>query len=294
MAAYIPPTEQLLAFTMAVTHRSFTVAAHELNITQSAVSHQVARLEKAMGIRLINRSARGLALTDAGEALMAAIADPIARLLTAFEAHVVPASANLLRIQVESAFSASWLAPRLDDFLQQFPGLRFEQFSMSNQRLSEDVDLGVKWGNGHWPDLNAEKLLSIYNTPICSAALLTSGKLRDPTDLRHFTLLHDRKHADWRQWLDQYGIRHPDIKRGHVVHDSYVLTEMAIEGRGVAMYSPMLIRRELASGLLVCPFPEMRMYPNEAYHLVVRKGTQMSRSAEAFAGWLKKQVAVPE
>lgn len=294
MASYIPPTEQLLAFTMAVEHGSFTAAAKVLNITQSAVSHQVAKLEAALGARLISRSARGLALTDAGEALISSIGEPVAQLLAAFELHSVPKSAGLLKIQVESVFAASWLAPRLEDFLKTVPKLRLEQLRTSNQRLSDQVDVGVKWGNGRWPDLTADKLLSIYYTPICSPSIMASGKLKKPADLKNFPLLHDRKHKDWKQWLETYHVEHPDMKRGHIVDDSYILMEMAIESRGIALFAPLLIRRELASGHLVCPFPDMRLHPDEAYYLVARKGKRPSQSAQAFASWLKKQAEISQ
>ncbi|MGO4317881.1 LysR substrate-binding domain-containing protein [Agrobacterium sp. MCAB5] len=291
MALYLPPTEQLLAFKLAIEHGSFTAAASELNITQSAVSHQVAKLERAVGSRLITRSARGLALTDAGETLIAAISDPISQLLSAFESLSVPSSTNLLKIQVESAFAASWLSPRLDSFLGRFPNLRLEQYRSTNLRLSDRVELAIKWGSGRWPDLVSEKLLSIYYTPVCSSAIAASGKLNNAEDLQNFTLLHDRRYKDWQQWLDQYYIHHPNVRRGHIVDDAYILSEMAMESRGIALCAPILARRELASGSLVCPFPAMRLFPKEAYYLVKRKETRLSRNAEAFAAWLKDEAA---
>lgn len=289
MAVYLPPTEQLLAFAKAIEYGSFTAAAKEMNITQSAISHQIAKLERSLGTKLISRSARGLALTDSGEALIAAIADPLTELVAAFEVHAVPKSPNLLKIQVESAFAASWLAPRLDEFLEKFPNLRLEQYRTSNQAFSDRVDLGVKWGNGKWPNLQAEPLLRIYYTPVCSPSVQASGKLLEPNDLKNFALLHDRKHKDWLEWLGKFGVAHPDRKRGHIVDDSHILIEMAIESRGIALYAPELVRRELSTGNLVCPFPDMRIYPTESYHLVTRKGARLSQSAEAFATWLRVQ-----
>ncbi|MGO4568739.1 LysR substrate-binding domain-containing protein [Rhizobium sp. 2YAF20] len=291
MALYFPPTEQLLAFKLAIEHGSFTAAASELNITQSAVSHQVAKLEKSIGARLITRSARGLALTDAGETLIAAISDPISQLLSAFDSLSIPNSTNLLKIQVESAFAASWLSPRLDNFLGRFPNLRLEQYRSTNLRLSDRVELAIKWGSGRWPDLTSERLLSIYYTPVCSPTIVASGKLQEPGDLQNFTLLHDRRYKDWQQWLEKYHVQHRNVRLGHIVDDAYILTEMCMESRGIALCAPVLVRRELASGNLVCPFPEMRLFPKEAYYLVTRKETRLSRNAEAFAAWLKDEAA---
>lgn len=289
MKGHLPPSEQLVAFKTVVELGSFTAAANELCITQSAISHQVARLERALGRKLLRRSTRRLTLTGDGERLIAAIAEPLNQLQAAFEATARVSQGTVLRVQVESVFAATWLAPKLEDFLQKHPEMRLEQYRVDDLRLADKVDLSIKWGSGNWPDMETEPLLAIYYVPVCAPALVASGKLKTPEDLLGLRLLHDRHHREWQQWCKLYGVAHPNLRSGHFVDDSHILIEMAIESRGIALMSPLLIRRELANGTLSCPFPELRLDLKESYHIVTRKGRMLSRNARAFVDWLRIQ-----
>lgn len=288
---FLPPSEQLLALKMAVDSGSFTSAARELSISQSAVSHQITKLERSLGVRLLTRSARGLALTDAGEILMAAINEPLSNLLAAFESYSGRTSAGRLKIQVESAFSAAWLAPRLGGFLERFPSLRLEQYRTSNLRFAEGIELAVKWGSGTWPDLEADPLLGLYYTPVCSPDFVRSGELRDVQDLLKFSLLHDRKQRDWQRWFKAFGLHYGQAKAGHLADDAYILIEMAIARQGIALCAPQILRRELAAGTLVRPFPDLRLYTDERYYILTKKDARLTTSARLFIQWMKHEAA---
>lgn len=291
MTNFLPPSEQLLALKMAVDSGSFTSAANELSISQSAVSHQITKLERSLGVRLLTRSARGLALTDAGEVLMAAINEPLSNLLSAFESYSGRTSAGRLKIQVESAFSAAWLSPRLGSFFAQFPSLRLEQYRASNLRFAEGVELAIKWGSGIWPDLEADPLLGLYYTPVCSPEHIRSGELSDVQDLLKFPLLHDRKQRDWQRWFKAFELHYSQAKPGHLADDAYILIEMAIAGWGIALCAPQILRRELAAGTLVQPFPKLRLYTDEHYYILTKKDARLTTSARIFIQWLKQEAA---
>ena len=293
MPVFIPPSEQILALMMAVEKASFSAAASELGITQSAVSHRIAKLEASLGTRLILRNARRLALTDAGESLLAAIKQPLAELAAAFDGFIDSKAVKPLTLQVESGFASAWLSPRLAEFLRENPAIQLKQFGVSNKGISEGTDVGVKWGSGHWPNLDAEPLMTVSYTPICSPQMLADGGLAAPDDLTRHHLLHDRKYVDWQGWLRQFGLRHPNLKQGHVVDDTYILIGMAIEGRGVALASPELLHREIGNGDLVTPFPEMRYTPDEAYYIVSRSKSGLTAQALAFVNWLRTQARSP-
>lgn len=287
----LPPSEQLLAFKLVAELESFTAAAHSLNLTQSAVSHQIARLERRIGFRLFDRSSQHLTLTDAGERYYAAIARPLSDLLDGLERLGDPMRPRRLIIQVESGFAAAWLSPRLQRFVTLHPGIQVEQRRAATLNLSDGVELAVKWGNGHWPHYDAERLLQVDYTPLCSPQLAQAENgIRTPDDLRKQTLIHDRQYREWRLWFELAGVRGAEAKRGHVVDDTNVLIDMAISGQGVALCSPQLAQRAIDAGQLVILFPELRLKTEEAYFLVTRKGADLSPRAEAFADWLRTEI----
>lgn len=287
----LPPTEQLLAFKSVVELGSFSAAAVSLNLSQSAVSHQISRLERRIGLRLLTRNAQGVALTDSGESYYAAIAEPLSRLIESLREFGEPLAARRLSIQVESGFAAAWLSPRLQQFVDANPGVQVEQRRASNLGLLDGVEIAIKWGNGSWPNCNAELLMSVDYTPICSPALANSqGGIQAARDLALYTLLHDRQYREWQKWLNLAGAKGVNARRGHIVDDTNILIEMAIDGQGVALCSPQLAKRAIQSGSLIVPFPDIRLEVDEAYYLVVRKGAVLSPRVQAFAAWIKDEV----
>lgn len=290
MASILPPSAQLLAFKTVVEEGSFTGAADRLNLSQSAISHQISKLERSWGLRLLERSARGMTLTNEGDSLYAAIAGPLNELLAAFERpQCRSGQVRILRIQVETVFASAWLASRLADFLASHPNLQLEQYRPSDRQLPEKVDLMIKWGNGTWTNMVSEPLLALHYTPVCAPAMVEKGIISRPEDLCTQVLLHDRRTREWERWFKTFNLTHPHPRRGHFVDDSHLLLKMAAEARGIAIMSPLLIQRELASGLLVCPFPEMRLDLKERYHIVTRTGQNLSHDAQTFIMWLRKQ-----
>ncbi len=287
----IPPSEQLLAFKLVAELGSFSAAAHTLNITQSAVSHQIARLENRLGFRLIARTSQRLALTDVGERYYAAISQPIASLMEALANLGDPIGLRRLSIQVESGLAGAWLTPRLQKFLALYPGLQVEQRRASAINFSDGMELAIKWGKGTWPHYDAKRLIQVNYTPVCSPRLLSgSNAIKNVEDLRHHTLLHDRQYREWQKWFELAGIKNIDAKRGHVVDDTNLLLDMAMAGQGVALSSPLLTQRPIHSGDLVMLFPDIELRTDEAYYLVTRKGKKLSQYAQAFITWLEHEL----
>nr|WIE91252.1 LysR substrate-binding domain-containing protein [Mesorhizobium sp. WSM4875] len=288
----LPPTEQLLAFKSVVELGSFSAAAVSLNLSQSAVSHQISRLERRIGLRLLTRNAQGVALTDSGESYYAAIAEPLSRLIDSLGEFGEPLTLRRLSIQVESGFATAWLSPRLQQFVDANPGVQVEQRRASNLGLLDGVEIAIKWGSGSWPNCDAELLMSVDYTPICSPALAKGGSgIQDVRDLARYTLLHDRQYREWQKWLNLAGVTNVNARRGHVVDDTNILIEMAIDGQGVALCSPQLAKRAIQAGSLIMPFANIRLEVDEAYYLVIRKGAVLSPRVHAFATWIKGEAA---
>jgi DNA-binding transcriptional LysR family regulator len=287
----LPHLSLLLAFKTVAEQESFTRAANLLHLSQSAVSQQVVKLEEALGVQLFIRSTRSVNLTPAGVELLSEIREPFDLLVNAFDRCARRGESPVLHIESEPVLSAFWLTPRLRQFTQRFPTLHIQQ-TLSTQRVEfpDQVELAIKWGDANWPGFNAEFLMGANYVPVCSPLLLQGDKpLREPTDLKHQPLLHDRDHDDWKRWQALYPDVQLDVEHGHIVTDSNVLAQLAIEGYGVALCVLALIERPLRSGELVVPFPDMVMRHPLAYYLLTRKQRPLSVVAREFIEWLKSE-----
>ena len=284
----LPPSEQMLAFKAVAELGSFTLAAHHLGLSQSAVSHQIRRLENHIGFRLFVRSSQAVTLTDFGERFYSIVAQPLDALTSGIESLGDPMNPRRLIIQVESGFAAAWLSPRLKKFSDVCRNVQVEQRRASTLNFRDGAELAIKWGNGNWPHYSAEKLIEVEYTPICSPAL--REKIQTVQDLRGQTLIHDRQYREWKLWLELAGVKNVEVRKGHVVDDTNILIDMAIAGQGVALSSSELAYRALNNGQLVLLFPELKLTTGEAYYIVTRKKTSLSEKARAFIDWLKAEV----
>ncbi|QRY82236.1 LysR family transcriptional regulator [Pseudomonas sp. PDNC002] len=289
----LPHLSLLLAFRTVADQGNFTRAAELLHLSQSAVSQQVVKLEESLGVQLFARSTRAVELTQAGIELLAGIDAPLSQLMAALDRSARRGEPAVLHIEAEPVMSAFWLTPRLKLFTRHFPELRIQQL-LTTQRVEfpEQVELAIKWGGPDWPGFDAEFLMGLNYVPVCAPALLTAlPPLREPADLARQPLLHDRNQDDWKSWQ----ALHPEIPlrldRGHVVTDSNVLAQMAIEGYGIALCAVELIERPLRSGELVMPFPDMVMRHPLAYYLLTRRQKPLSDTARRFSDWLKGEAA---
>lgn len=291
----LPHLSLLLAFKSVAELGSFTRAASVLHLTQSAVSQQVVKLEEVLQSQLFERSTRSVVLTSAGQELLNDLGGPLDQLITALNRCSRKNQPPVLHIETEPLISAFWLTPRLKQFTKQFPEVQIQQI-LSTQRVEfpEQVELAIKWGAEQWPGFNAEYFLSLNYAPVCSPELLDgSPPLGKPTDLAKHCLLHDRNYQDWKRWHALYPDELLNVENGHVVTDSNVLAQMAIEGYGVALCATELIERPLRSGELVIPFPEMTMRHPLAYYILTRPQHILSPTAKSFIDWLRSMVVEP-
>ncbi|SEN11346.1 LysR family transcriptional regulator, glycine cleavage system transcriptional activator [Pseudomonas sp. ok272] len=286
----LPHMTLLLAFKTVAEQGSFTRAATVLHLSQSAVSQQVVKLEEALGVVLFARSTRTVTLTKAGAGLLQDIGAPFEQLLSAFEKCARQTAPPVLHIEAEPVMSAFWLTPRLKHFTQRFPALRIQQL-LSTQRVEfpDGVELAIKWGTAEWPGFDAEFLMGLNYAPMCSPSLLDG--LRVPADLAHQALLHDRHYHDWESWQALYPTPGLEVRSGHVVTDSNVLAQLAIEGHGVALCAIELTERAVRNGELVLPFPDMLMPHPLAYYLLTQPQRGVSEMTRQFIAWLREEAA---
>jgi LysR family transcriptional regulator, glycine cleavage system transcriptional activator len=301
MARNLPPLNSLRAFEAAARHLSFTKAAEELHVTPAAISHQIKGLEDQLGVPLFRRLTRALRLTEAGQAALPPLRDGFDRLADAVDLLRAHEESGALTVSVGPSFAAKWLVPRLDRLRAAHPDLevRLDATDQLADFQRDNVDLAIRYGNGKYPGLEVERLLSEEIFPVCSPKLRDGPKpLAQPDDLRHHTLIHldwdleDVNAPNWRMWLLAAGIHDIDFTRGPVFSMMSLALQAAIEGHGVALASSVLVAGDLAAGRLVVPFDLSVCDPVDfAYHIVVPKRTANLPKVAAFRSWLRSEIA---
>ncbi|MEN3348000.1 MAG: LysR family transcriptional regulator, glycine cleavage system transcriptional activator, partial [Bradyrhizobium sp.] len=211
MTARLPSLNGLRAFEAAARHLSFTLAASELNVTQTAISHQIRRLEEELGIRLFVRQNRALTLTPEARDYLPGVRAAFNDLRLATDRLLRKDDDKVLTVSTLASLAAKWLLPRLTDFQEHHPGIdvRITTSTSLVDFQRDNVDAAIRYGRGQWPGLRSDWLMADRLFPVCSPALLTGGRpLRKPEDLAGHVLLHTSSgyDDDWRLWLTAAGL----------------------------------------------------------------------------------------
>ena len=287
----LPSLNALRAFEAGARHLSFTRAAAELSVTQTAISHQVRQLEDRLGVRLFERLPRELKLTSSGALLYPALAEALDRVAEAVNRVRAAPEPRPLTVSVTPTFGSRWLAQRLGRFWREHPlvDLRLHHSVHLVDLAHDDVHIAVRWGRGSWPGLTSERLMRAQATPMCSPLLL-AGKhpLRTAAELRHHTLIHQKDFQEWIEWLAAAGVDGVNGQHGPVIDDANAIIEAVIEGGGVMMATPAMLAQEIADGRLVAPF-ETTPDPDFAYYVVYPQGAMLQADAKAFRDFLMQE-----
>ena len=292
----LPPLASLRAFESAARHLSFRVAAEELSVTQSAISHQVADLERRLGTKLFHRHSRRVALTAAGEVYQPFLREAFDRIAQGTaQVRALGEPSRDLDVQVYVTVAVRWLIPRLHSFTTAHPEVRV-RFNTSHLDWEFDETAGdvaiVCTARPERPGLFAAHLFDAQLTPVCSPALVHGGLgMRQPADLVNHSLLRLYTAADeWPVWLSAAGVP-TDVGHGGPHFDSYLLAlEAAIDGQGVAIVPRFLAASDLRSGRLVAPFALEVPQPRRWY-LVCRNDRRDDPRVSAFRNWLRSEIA---
>jgi LysR family glycine cleavage system transcriptional activator len=287
----LPPLPALRAFEAAARRMSFKLAADELHVTPSAVSHAVAALEAFLGVKLFHRRVRRLLLTDAGSAYLATLTRAFDAIDVATREVSARQRADLVTVASMPTFTRVWLMPRLKAFLDVQPDidLRIRATVDLAEMMADDIDAAVAYGHGGWRGLVVDRLLEERMVPLCSPALRDGPPpLRTPADLARHSLIHtETKLVTWAMWLEAAGVTDVDVHRGLRFNRADLALEAAIAGLGVALDNPMFATLHLANGALVIPFkPSLALPDLGGYYFVCRPEKAALPKVEAFRNWI--------
>ena len=294
----LPPLDRLEVFEAAARTLSFTRAADELALTQSAVSRSIASLEERLGFALFERRHRALLLTERGRTLKRAATEALERLDETIARLRGRDAVRTLTVTASISFASLWLVPRLARFTREHPHIDV-RIAASNEIVDLDqagIELAVRYAPaGRAAD--GDKLFGEEVFPMCSPALLRdrARPLARPADLAQHVLLHyeDIRGApwlDWSPWLEAAGIA--QLAPAGALHFSHYdqLIQAAISGQGVALGRLPLLREQLRAGSLVAPFRRGVASPR-SYYVIRSTRSAHNTDADAFVAWLHAEVA---
>lgn len=287
----VPPLASLMAFEAVARRRSFALAAAELHLSASAVSHQIARLEARLGVRLFERSAHGVRLSTAGERYLARVGGALSA-ITAATDDLRHGVSNSLYLHCAPSIASLWLMPRLGDFAQSYPQIALNLsagHTPSNFALGQ-ADVDLRYGVPEWPGLEVEPLFEERILPLASAAFIRRHRLTRPERLLEVPLIQSAVSVvQWPDWFAAFSEARAPEHFAMRFDRAQMALDAATQGLGVALESAVLAGRHLSERRLRPVFGMDRAIRVHA-HFVVYPARHAARApVAAFLAWLRGQ-----
>ncbi len=290
------PLNALRSFDAAARHLSFAAAAGELGVTAAAISVQVRRLEDWVGTPLFVRGHRSVALSATGRKL----APRLTSLFMEMEqllSQVADFDTTSLQVSAMPTFASKWVAPRLAGFIARYPHLQVRIHGADRRADFErdGIDVGLRYGDGHYPDLHHEQIARAVAFPVCSPELARRCG-PDPGQIDAALLLHDESSLvapglpTWNGWFAQAGIARSVEGGGALFGNSHMALSAAVAGQGFALGLTPLVDDDLASGRLVRPFSGELASPF-GFWFVCRRDRRDEPKIAAFRDWIFAEAA---
>lgn len=287
-----PPLRAVRTFEAFARHGGVNSAARELDVSPSAVSHQLHLLESFLQQALTLRQGRNLVLTEEGREYYRAIRSAFAVLRSATE-HVREKSATRqVTISLIPLFGINLFIPRLAQFLKDHPALDIN-VTYANHRSypSDAADLSIRFGTGHWPGYHSEPLISGAVTPYCSRAFLEQhGPIDTPEALSELPLLHDEERGTWSQWFQAADVHHGTALNGLLLEDGQLALTATLTGLGCSLLRAPLVAPHVANGELVKLF-DLQVDDGRQYYLCRRANSELSSEGNHLYDWIKNNLA---
>ncbi len=290
---YLPPTAALQAFEAVARRRSFAMAAAELNLTASAVSHQLARLEAQLGVRLLERSPHGVRLSPVGQGYLERVSGALAAISLATD-DLKQGVANSLYVHCSPSLATLWLMPCLPSFAQANPhiALNLSAAPSHTDFALGPADVDIRYGTPRWPELVVEPLFEERILPLASPAFIRAHRLQRPDQLRMAPLIQSNVSVvQWTDWFAAHSDQRPPERFTLRFDRAQMAMEAAVLGLGVALESATLAGRLIEQGALRPVFGYERAVRVKA-HFVVYPARHARRPAvETFLTWLHSEAA---
>jgi len=292
----IPTISELRAFEASARCGSFTAAAHELDLSQSAISKQIQQLELTLGRDLFNREKQRISLTAAGELYVESVRDVLNRLEWATQTAYTAGDIGPLKIASTPAFAIRWLIPNLRNFTEAHNEIEVEIVSNMSSRvrtfsLAEDlVDLAIQYNGYSFPGGRSVRLFEEEVVVVASPDYRDEVQLFFPQDLKRARLLNQStRPLQWSLWFRKLKIDVDDNISGPVFDQLLMTIEAAVCGHGVALVPSFLVRNEIRQGMLCNLFNEAYSF-GSAYHLVIPNRKKDVPRIRQLAAWLVETV----
>lgn len=285
----LPPLQLLHVFEVAGRHLSFKLAAQELHVTPSAVSHQIKKLEQHLDFALFRRLNRGLALTSGGQAYLKLCEETFAQLRLGTSRINKRYARPQVRASILPYMAGEAVIPNLQSFKEQYPDV--ELFIETSYQYAdfdrEDVDCAIRYGKGNWPGICAEKLLPVLGIPICSPEYQKKHQLHHPQDIvgKEVIQLPMAPEA-WQIWCEAAGVTGFNLEHNLSLDSLLANMQAAERGVGIAIGVIPLIYPWLTNGRVVCPF-DTAIEVDEGYYFVYREDDKDRPEIHQFKTWVQ-------
>jgi len=291
--ATLPPLRAIQAFEQTARFGNVARAAEVLDLTPSAVSHQLAKLEGMIGRQLFVRAARGVTLTPVGEQYLKEISGLLHSLAIATERAASDVSLDCLRLHSSPSFGLLWLMPRLEAFRSSNPDIQINlSCSYESLHFSRDkIDVDIRHGTPNWPSYEVRTVRNETFAVLASPKLLSQCPIKSAADLLNRDLiLSEATMLKWPQWFAQHGLARPEKPYALSFDRSYMSLEAASHGLGFALESTLLAQKYLASGALIEVAKESLSAPVAAHHLVFPKAHSSFPRVRRFLEWMESEL----
>lgn len=286
--ARLPSTQSLRAIEAFARHGTVWQAAEELNLTRSAVSHQLRLLERELGFKLLDRVGKTVKLTSRGSALAEDARRALGIVAGSIARNAATQTGGALTISSPPGFATGWLCSRIGAFHERYPDIIVN--IVTPRRLDStaepDVDVFIIFGKQQPDDMVVEELQRVEFTPMCSPAYLNRfDGFSSPQHLQGATLLHIHDYGDWENWMRMIGRPPSEARRGIVCQDMNLVYAAALSSQGIAMGDEFACQRMLSEGQIVRPF-KSSMGSENAYSLATPLTKADVPNVKAFHAWL--------
>ncbi|MFK5926291.1 MAG: LysR substrate-binding domain-containing protein [Desulfuromusa sp.] len=295
MRRTIPSRSALLAFESASRHQSFSSAATEMALSESAISRQIAVLEGQLGLKLFKRIKKRVILTKAGLLYSQQVRKSIEQMeqdMLNIMSH--GGTQEILELAVLPTFCSQWLIPRIGDFYQQYPQVTINMSARSEIFLFQETpfDAAIHFGQPNWPGTIADFLFSEDVVAVCNPRLINAKPLRQIDEIFNYSLLHLTSRPDaWRIWLNHGGISGSNAVRGARYEHFSILISAACAGLGIGLIPRYLVARELEREELMIVY-ELPVESDAAYYLIYPEENGLNQVLKNFKEWLSEKVNV--